>query len=308
VSSQCSSDSSVIFHEYHHKTKHIRPDLTMRLVYLFYALVGCQAFSIKPVGRPLTSLEAKIGLFFGTSTGSTEDAADMIAKQFLPGAVEGPIDIDSVQGSIAAEFSKHDALIVGTPTWNTGAETERSGTGWDEIYYGEMQNLELMGKKVAVFGLGDSVSYSENYADASGELHDVFESLGCKMMGYTSQEGYEHDASKAIRGDLFCGLLLDAVNQEDLTEERIKNWVVQLLEEGILEGSAVAPTITAPAVTVDVAINGSDNNAVSNLEQVENAKSNLLTDNGFTPHFNPRTQRTMWTSRDGHTCYFTDNT
>jgi flavodoxin I len=29
--------------------------------------------------------------------------------------------------------------VVGTPTWHTGADTERSGTGWDEIYYGEMQ-------------------------------------------------------------------------------------------------------------------------------------------------------------------------
>lgn len=54
----------------------------------------------------------------------------------------------------------------------TGADTERSGTGWDEIYYSEMQTLKpsLQGKKVAVFGLGDSVSYSENYADATGEV------------------------------------------------------------------------------------------------------------------------------------------
>ena len=122
-----------------------------------------------------------------------------------------------------------DALIVGTPTWNTGADVERSGTGWDEIYYGEMQECnDLVGKKVAVFGLGDSVSYGENYADASGELHDVFEKLGCQMMGYTSQEGYLHEASKAIRGDLFCGLLNDAVNQEELMEERVEKWCVVL--------------------------------------------------------------------------------
>ena len=51
-----------------------------------------------------------------------------------------------------------------------GADLERSGTGWDEIYYSEMQDLKIAGKKVAVFGLGDSVSYSENYADATGEV------------------------------------------------------------------------------------------------------------------------------------------
>lgn len=31
-------------------------------------------------------------------------------------------------------------------------------------------DLVLAGKKVAVFGLGDQISYSENYADASGEV------------------------------------------------------------------------------------------------------------------------------------------
>ena len=30
----------------------------------------------------------------------------------------------------------------------------------------------LENKPVAVFGLGDQISYSENYADASGELFD----------------------------------------------------------------------------------------------------------------------------------------
>lgn len=38
------------------------------------------------------------------------------------------------------------------------------------------------------------------------------------MYGYISQDGYLHEASKSIRGDKFCGLLLDDVNQDDLTE------------------------------------------------------------------------------------------
>ena len=31
-------------------------------------------------------------------------------------------------------------------------------------------DLKLDGKNVAVFGLGDQISYAENYADASGEV------------------------------------------------------------------------------------------------------------------------------------------
>ena len=74
----------------------------------------------------------------GTSTGNTANVADMIAEEFGDDA-EGPFEIDELQGSVAKTFAEYDSLVVGTPTWNTGADTERSGTGWDEIYYGEMQ-------------------------------------------------------------------------------------------------------------------------------------------------------------------------
>lgn len=64
-----------------------------------------------------TKLDA-IGIFFGTSTGSTQEAADLISAEFGDGASE-PIDIEEVE-SVANEFAKYDSLIVGTPTWNTG--------------------------------------------------------------------------------------------------------------------------------------------------------------------------------------------
>lgn len=112
----------------------------------------------------------KIGIFFGSSTGATEGIADLIASNFGDDIADGPFEIDDIQGSVADKFNEYDSLVVGTPTWNTGADTERSGTGWDEIYYGEMKGLNIAGKKVAVFGLGDQISYSENYADASGEV------------------------------------------------------------------------------------------------------------------------------------------
>lgn len=165
-----------------------------------------------------------------------------------------------------------------------------------------------------MFGLGDQISYSENYADATGELHDVFESLGCKMIGYTSQDGYEHAASKAIRGTSFCGLLLDAVNQEELTEDRVKHWVAKLLEEGIAEsggevvGGAPAP---APVAAAPVA---------SSSSQVEETASVVFDDHvlaeeiiaevkksrsGYAAHYNERTDKTMWISADGRSSYVT---
>lgn len=270
----------------------------------------------------LLLLAGKVGIFFGTSTGNTERVADLICNEFGSDA-EGPFDIDSVQGSVTKKFSEYDALIVGTPTWNTGADTERSGTGWDEIYYGEMKGLNISGKKVAVFGLGDQISYSENYADASGELHDVFEKLGCKMIGYTSQEGYEHESSKAIRGDKFCGLLCDEINQDDLTIERVHNWVAQLKAEGILGGESGVKVEEAKDIIVEEDTNPAEVNGqqdlISKLEEENSRLRKMLEDSkimdrvlkeeimddSYTPHYNPKSGVTMWTSGNGKTCYFT---
>merc|ERR1711862_398398 len=179
-----------------------------------------------------------------------------ILAQELKSNCDEPIDADAIPGEeVVSKLKEYKALIVGTPTWNTGADTERSGTGWDEIYYeGPMDGLDIKGKKVAVFGLGDSVSYAENYADATGELHDVFQNkLGCVMVGYTSTDGYMHTASKSILSSddsKFCGLLLDAVNQPDLTETRVKNWVKQILDEGLLDDKDSSSSTATTTVTV----------------------------------------------------------
>ena len=247
----------------------------------------------------------KIGIFFGTSTGSTQEVADRIADEFGDDVASSPIEIDEVQGSVAAEFSKYDALVVGTPTWNTGADTERSGTGWDEIYYGEMKDLDIAGKKVAVFGLGDSVSYSENYGDASGELHDVFESLGCTMLGYVSTEGYEHEESKAIRGgDKFCGLLLDEVNQEELTQERVQKWVAALIGEGILD-SAGASAAAAPAVSAPVPVPVPVAQIETEVTVVEPVAEPMGKKEGFVGHYNSLSDKTWWVGNNGRSSFVT---
>jgi flavodoxin I len=167
-----------------------------------------------------------------------------------------------------------------------------------------MQELNIQGKKVAVFGLGDQVSYAENYADAAGELHDVFENLGCQLYGYTSQDGYEHEDSKSIRGDKFCGLLCDMVNQEELTEERVQAWVTQLRAEGFLEGAST-PTTPANAVAVP-------KQEPEEVFQTIDEHSNMLEETikqhggtGYTPYYNSQTKSTMWVSADGRSCYYT---
>jgi hypothetical protein len=86
------------------------------------------------VSKELTMLAAaKVGIFYGTSTGSTQDVAHLIAAEFGSEMADSPVDVEEIKGSVAESFSRYPSLIVGTPTWNTGADRERSGTAWDEI-------------------------------------------------------------------------------------------------------------------------------------------------------------------------------
>jgi flavodoxin len=82
---------------------------------------------------------SKVGVFYGTSTGNTESVAYMIVDELGQDVAHGPFVVDDIAGSVSDKFGEFDALIVGTPTWNTGADRERSGTGWDELYYGELK-------------------------------------------------------------------------------------------------------------------------------------------------------------------------
>jgi len=237
-------------------------------------------------------------------TGNTQDCADKLYEAFGSDVAAEPVDVDTLDaGTLASVFGQHGALVCGTPTWNTGADSQRSGTGWDDLYYDKLPELKsvLANKKTAVFGLGDQVSYVENFADAAGELYDVFAGLGCDMVPYamTSQEGYEHEASKSIRGDQFCGLLLDQINQDELTDDRVSMWVAQLIENGFLEGGET------------IAVAAADVEETSLKEELEES-STVLDQNisshssgGFTPHYNPVTRKTMWTSPDGRSSYIT---
>ena len=53
------------------------------------------------------------------------------------------------------------------------------------------------------------------------------------MIGYTSPEGYDFTDSKALREGKFLGLPLDATNEDDLTEGRVKKWTEQIVTEGM---------------------------------------------------------------------------
>jgi flavodoxin I len=88
--------------------------------------------------------------------------------------------------------------------------------------------MELKGKRIALFGLGDQKGYPENFLDGMGILAEIFENQGAKLVGFTSNEGYSYESSLAERGDEFCGLAIDYENHGSKNKERVAAWVEKL--------------------------------------------------------------------------------
>merc|ERR1719293_102348 len=166
-----------------------------------------------------------VGLLYSTQTGNTETVAEIIAE--AAGIEAMPIDdVD------AADLAGYDGLIVGTPTWNTGADEFRSGTTWDD-YLEEIKALDLKGKPVAVFGCGDSQGYGDNFCDAIEEMHSMLKAAGAKMLGAVDASGYQHEELKSEVDGKSLAFPLDQVNEDDQTEGRVSDWVAQLKSEGM---------------------------------------------------------------------------
>lgn len=166
---------------------------------------------------------AKIGLFFGTQTGSTETIAEMIQKEFGGDSV---VKLHDVSGAEISDFSDYQYIIVGCPTWNIG----ELQADWEGLY-DELDEVDFSGKKVAYFGPGDQVGYADNFQDAMGILEEKISGRGGITVGYWPTEGYDFTESKAVKNGKFVGLALDEDNQSDLTDSRIKTWVSQLKQE-----------------------------------------------------------------------------
>jgi len=167
-----------------------------------------------------------VGLLYSTTTGNTETIAGYISEAT---GIEA-VDIGDVDGATVAGY---DGLIIGAPTWHTGADTERSGTAWDDFLYGDLTSCDLKGKKVAVFGVGDQSGYADNFCDAMDELASCFKAQGADIVGAWSTDGYDHEESKSIDGGKFVGLPCDEDNQPELSEERVGTWITQIKGEGM---------------------------------------------------------------------------
>ena len=161
---------------------------------------------------------AEIKIVYGSTTGNTELAAEKIAEALGGTAI-------NAAAADAGAFQA-DLLILGTSTWGAGDLQD------DWIAAAPLlESVDLKGRKVALFGLGDQVGFSDTFADGVGTLLRKVLDKGADVIGYTKTDGYDFLSSTAAADGRFTGLILDDNNQADQTDSRIAAWCEQLKQE-----------------------------------------------------------------------------
>ncbi|MEL6899264.1 MAG: flavodoxin, partial [Planctomycetota bacterium] len=120
-----------------------------------------------------------------------------------------------------------DFLLLGVSTWDIG---EIQGSWGDKLE--DLETLNLKGRKVAFFGLGDAFGYPHTFVDGIAILWESLQPSGCQLVGLWPRENYDFDESRAMHNEThLMGLALDEDNEPELTEERIEKWLQQLRTE-----------------------------------------------------------------------------
>lgn len=164
----------------------------------------------------------KIGVFYGSTTGTTEDIARRIAEKLdVPST-----HIFDVAKLTEALVNEYDVLVLGTSTWGSG---ELQDDWYDGVKV--LKKCDLSHKFVALFGCGDSDSYADTFCDGIGIIYEELKDTKCRFVGATDTADYTFDASIAVVDNKFVGLPLDEVNEDSQTEERINTWVELVKQE-----------------------------------------------------------------------------
>lgn len=157
-------------------------------------------------------------VIFGSTTGVTEGIAAKIAAAL-------GCEAANVANATARTFDAA-LLVLGTSTWGMGdLQDDWAATGMPIL-----ESLDLKGRKVAAFGLGDGLGFADTFCDGVATLIEAAVARGAENVGAiaAADGSYGNIVSKVAADGRLTGLALDETNEPELTDRRIAAWVSQL--------------------------------------------------------------------------------
>ena len=160
----------------------------------------------------------RLGIFYAPSGGSVHKVARLI-KQKLVDLQPDLFVISDVTPLRLLDY--HNLILVcstlGRNTW----EMEQKDP-WSS-FLPKMLRIRLEGRKVAIVGLGDHVSYPNNFVDGMGILGQTIGEIGGQLIGETETRDYIFNDSRALQEGKFIGLPLDEDYEADYQPSAYKS-------------------------------------------------------------------------------------
>jgi flavodoxin I len=136
---------------------------------------------------------ANILIAYGSTTGNTE----MVAEQ-----IEGLLEaynpkLQDITSCSPEDLTAYDILILGASTWDDGLLQS------DFRDFVKDLKIDLSGKKLAIFGLGDT-SYPE-FCESANILEEIFTKLGGELLVETLKiDGFPDDSENVEKIEQWC--------------------------------------------------------------------------------------------------------
>lgn len=167
-----------------------------------------------------------IGVFYAPAGGSVHKIAKRVKHKIAGHKVE----MFCVTDISPEKLLDYRTIIMvcsslGRNTW------EREQKDKWSLFLPGLRKVHLNGRKVALIGLGDHVTYPNNFADGMGDLADIVMEIGGVLIGKTLTVDYVFNDSRAIRDGVFVGLPLDEDFESEKTDARIDRWYEMISPE-----------------------------------------------------------------------------
>ena len=133
----------------------------------------------------------KVHVIFGSTTGMTEAVANKIAEALGTTAI-------NIASADAAAFDA-ELLVLGSSTWGVGDLQDDWMAKLDDV------KANFADKKVAVFGLGDSIGFADSFCVATETIANAAKEAGATIVGEL--------------------LKLDNTNEADQSDAKIAAWI-----------------------------------------------------------------------------------
>jgi flavodoxin I len=163
---------------------------------------------------------SKTAIFFGPLKGAVNRVADKL-KNVIG---EDKVVMIPVNGATVADIEKYDKIIFGLSTVGKESwDSKYTNVDWAK-FLPEIGKTRYEGKTIAIFGLGDHVTYAASFVDHIALLSKELIKNGAVLTGQVAASEY----SEAVVDGKFLGLPIDEDFEPELTDVRIEKWVKQI--------------------------------------------------------------------------------